>query len=322
MEGELLDLISEEYASLGPVEKSEKAEGYSINSQNYIIHFPKGKALCKYLPNGDERKLLKLVSIMKFCEENGAKVPMVIETDSGKLANKHHSGVVYLLKYLEGEYFRGTSAEIGDFAEQAAVLHRCLGRCNIEYDSGIDFSKYCHLSPEDMDSIVSEIRERSGKNEFDEYVLGCADFLKGQYEKNKAEEKKINKNEIVIQYIHRDLHPGNVLFCDGKAEIILDFNSLVRGELVRDVAFACYRFALYNARDKGEIGKRRDAFIKSYLQANRLSEEERGHLKHYFVNECLNRVSYILRSHYFENSTEWSFDLKKHINNINIIKEI
>lgn len=316
MEKELLDLVSAEYASLGLIEKIAKAEGYSINSHNYIINFSKGKVLCKYLPNADAEKTLRILEISDFCRKNGARVPAVIGTDSGKMLNLHGNGVVYLLSFYEGEHFNGTVPEVSDFAKEAATLHKRLKRCPIEYVPKIDFSRYEHLSSEDLDSIVSDIKRKSGKHEFDEYVLEYVDFLKDRYKKNKAEGEKINRDKITIQYIHRDLHPGNVLFKNGKTEVILDLNSIAKLELVRDVAFACYRFALYNTKNADEMKKRKDAFIGSYMKSNPLTDEESGNMEYYFINECLNRISYILRSHYFENSTEWSFDLKKHIDNI------
>ena len=112
------------------------------------------------------------------------------------------------------------------------------------------------------------------------------------------------------------------MFENGKTEVILDFNSLKKGERVRDVAFACFRFGLYKTKDKKEIKKRVRAFLNMYPKNNRLNNEETRNIKHYFVNECLNRISYILRGHYFNKEDEWSFDLKKHVNNIRMADEV
>lgn len=317
----MLEMISENYKSRGEVLKVEKGRGYSINSQNYIVYFSNGeKAICKYLPKADIGSLAGLLSITKFCEKNGAKVPIILKSDSGKLINRYKTGAFYLTFFSDGEFFHGSIKEIKDFAKEIAVLHKQLKKCQIEYEAPVSADKYKHLSPKEIDSVDSKIKEKDEPSDFDRYVMENIEFLQRHYEHGRNKKEEINKNEISLQYIHYDLHPGNVLFNDGKTGVILDLNSIRKGELVRDIAFACYRFAVYKTNNKDEIRKRRDAFLDSYLKKNQLTEEEKNNLQYYFINECLNRISYILREHYFENDTTWSFDLKKHINNIKTIE--
>ena len=321
MDQKLVELIDENYSSLGSIAKAEAAEGHSINSQNYIIRFSGGKkAICKLIRGADEENLFNLLKTLKFCEEGGAKVPIVLKSDSGEFVKHYDSGLAYLTLFIEGSHFDGSAGELENFAEELAKLHKLLKECKSEYDSGYDPARYRHFSLGELDEVEAKISNLEEQSDFDQYVLENMDFLRNHYSRSKAERERIDPSKITKQCIHYDLHPENVLFSEGKTQIVLDFNSMRKGEIIRDVAFACFRFALHKTDNADEMRKRKERFMDSYSKASNLTVEEDANLLHYFVDECLSRASYILRSHYFGGDSRWSFDLKKHIDNINAVE--
>lgn len=319
MNQELCNLISEKYSLFGTIQKVEAAGGYSINSKNEIILFSSGKrVLCKILRKSKKITTKQLMKIFVCCSEKGAKVPTILKNDSGDNITEFNEDIIYLLEFHEGHIFDGNLDELSDFAKELAKLHIILQtNCDkMEYFNAAPSPLYIHPDSSELNQIFDKANSESGIGALDKAVREHFAFLMEKYSDCEKKHHGINKKNIPIQYIHRDLHPGNVLFNNGKLETFLDMESIKRSERIRDVSFACFRFALFNTDDKSKMISRAQAFIDNYLKANTLTHEEVANLEHYFLDECLNRISYILRSYYFYEDQTWVFDFEKHINNM------
>jgi hypothetical protein len=314
---EILDLVKKNYSiALGSIISAEPAPGYSINSSNLVLSLSSGKkALCKLIPNETASKISPLLSIVDYCSSKGAKIQKVYQTDSSRLAIDSDSGVVYVTSYFEGGHFNGSDSELSDFAKELAIFHKIIKDCPHEYDSGFPPDGYRLLDSVEYEKILSSALKK--KTDFDSYAAEVLPFLHDVTNQNIRNFKSLDPGPV--QMIHGDLHTANVVFNNAKTAAILDLNSVWKGELARDVAFACCRFAMSETGDPNLIMRRWRLFLDSYKKESPGADFNDSLIRYYYINESLRRASYILRNHYFNGDTKWSFDLKKHIKNIEII---
>jgi len=314
--------ISKKYRKCGRIKHMNIASGHSINSVNYIVDFDNGlRVICKHVKNLKDKDILGMLRIVNFLSEKKVRVPNIVESDSGDLAVKCKQGISYLLLFQNGDSFDGSISELKDFAYNLAIFHKKLRRCTIPSPK-FHLPKRKHLTKKELDSIFNILKRKRNLSDFDDYILKNFEFIKSCFDNYRLKNKKINKMHIITQCIHKDLHPGNVLFNNRKVMIILDTDSISRGERIRDVSFACFRFSQHKSKNKEEIKRKVKIFLREYMAHNTLNKDETHNVKHYFIKECLNRISYILRGHYFDNQDEWDFDLKKHIDNIKMADEV
>ncbi len=325
MPKELRDAVEAEYHSLGSIGSWADAGGHAINSKNYVLTFAGGKKLlCKYLEGADEGRLSSLLAILEFCRKKGAKVPALAPSDSGREICTHGQGLFYLRAFHEGGYFSGGMGELEDFASSLAKLHHILKACTLEYPLSAPqkthLRKYVHPKPEELERIRSAAG--SSHADVDRLFLANFDFLKSEYASDAGRERGIDRSRIREQYVHGDLHPLNVIFNGGRTEAILDFDGLSHGALAYDVSFACFRFAMYGGKDSMADMKtaaaRARVFLGAYEAKNPLDKEERRLIGHYFIHECLNRISYILRDK--TDTGAWNSDLRRQLDYLNMAK--
>lgn len=319
----LCDLLEKNYPRFGRVIEISQVDAHEINSKNYIVKFndsPK-KFLFKLLFEGQERTE-RVLSLIMHCRKKGCKVPQIIETDSLEIFVETDEGHAYLQKFFEGGQLDGSDRELEDLAAEIAKLHLAMAR----YTGGLPKHKksglYAHLSDYELDEVEAKIREKSRVEKFDLCVLESLPKIREAYSKNKDFSRKVGKKEIPKQPIHYDLTVDNSIFQNGKLQCILDFDSARIGERVRDVAFACFRYSFYGGADPAEAKKRTDKFLASYCSTNPLGKDESDAVAQYYVDECLNRVSYILRDNYFNKNPEWNFELEKHLGGIIMVQRM
>lgn len=315
-------LIEENYRSVGKVIKVDEIEG-SRNNINYkIISLQDGEKKpfffrkFKYLKN--KEKIHNIFEIMDFCNQNGAKVLGVIRTNKDELI-LFKDGYYSMFEFIDGEKFNGNKDQIKEAARNLAILHRAFYKCNIKPPEANPF--YNLLTNTELNQVFNVIAKKD-KSQLDRLLIQNKQFIKNLLEEDRAKQRRINKNEIIKQTIHRDFHIENALFRGDKLVVILDFDSIKIGERMRDIAFSCFRFSIYKSKDVDEIEEKTELFIQSYNEVNKLNEGELRLINYYIRNEALQRISYILRKYYFEGEDIWADNLEKHLNHIKIVSDL
>jgi Ser/Thr protein kinase RdoA (MazF antagonist) len=113
----------------------------------------------------------------------------------------------------------------------------------------------------------------------------------------------VNK-DLPIDWVHRDFHPGNTLFANGRITAILDLDSLATDCRMQAVAFAASRFAGYDA-------KRIWAFLAAYHAVDPLIAGELRLVPDFIRREAVRRLNWIIRVNVLLGQDLWRGDLEK-----------
>ncbi|MFH1841395.1 MAG: phosphotransferase [Candidatus Nealsonbacteria bacterium] len=294
--------LRDNYPILGKIKKVELLEHNNINSTNYFVFAGKGKYVLRNFTDGSSpEKMEKTCKILKFCIERKIKVSEPILRKKGNFVDEKKN--FYLTKYYPGGFFQGRESELKDVAKNLALLHLVLAKSPIRYNYKLGDEYYKHLTLAELRQIKK--KALAGNTKFDKTVLENFDYFTESFSRKKKVDSKEN------QLIHYDFHPGNVIFKNNKVAVILDFNAMRRGERIKDLAFASFKFSFYETKNIELMKKRLKLIVDTYLKYNPI---EINNLNYYFSYIVLERLSYILKKRYFENSNSWSIDLEKQIN--------
>ncbi|MDD3392187.1 MAG: phosphotransferase [Bacilli bacterium] len=222
------------------------------------------------------------------------KTYKIIKTKTGENFIKYMNKKYILINDIEG--IKYTNKDLSNYkilkecARLLALLHMALKNASLDNIKKFD---------------VNEIIEL--------YIYKQRQFIK----KNKLDSiMKIVENEIVTlsrnkplnsQLIHGDFHIGNLLFNNDCADIILDFDLAINGNVYFDIAYFIQRFL----KEKDKIQLFLDEY--KYNNPNLVKEEEKIYLyllvtelivMNYFIGkekensalECINDLKYILEN--------------------------
>ncbi len=289
----------------GYISSIEQINAYEINSKNFrfFVSDETGFLLKEFL---DIKNVPYILRTIQNCFLDGSKVPEIIKTKKNKLFAKKDDKIYCLFKYYKGDEFNKTIKQIRETGKNLGVLHKSLKKNYFKINRD---ARYNFLDERLIENIKNKIKSKHLKDEFDIKFLGIIHNVKEFYKDNK---KALRGVEFPKQLIHGDFHPKNVIFNGDKLRVILDFGAMHFSERVKDVAFSCHRFASL-VPNKNAINEFKD----SYLSENGLTDDEINFIPEFIKKEALHRISYILKSHYFENDTKWDFDLDKHIKFLN-----
>jgi len=106
------------------------------------------------------------------------------------------------------------------------------------------------------------------------------------------------------QPVHQDCHPANVLFRSPNEAVILDFGHILNHERMLAIAFSCHRFAGFETAAVRE-------FLRAYHAIDPLFPDEAAAYPLFVGKECLRRIHYLLRLHFFDGDTRWDFELER-----------
>ncbi|MBI4122961.1 MAG: phosphotransferase [Parcubacteria group bacterium] len=291
--------VEQEYPALGRVSICRKLPGANINSANYLI----GAGGRKYVLKKDTiipRKRLELEArVLAFCKRKGAKVPEVLPTAKGAFAGR---GGFLLFVFSKGKFFSGNSKEMRSFARELARLHEALLRCPVPYPAQrMNARLYNMLSPRELKRMEKKFSRRKEWAAYFSALLEASTLL--------AKRKRVLARP---QLIHGDLQPGNVFFAGNTVALILDFGGMHRGDALCELAFAAFRFSLFDAKKLSPhaIKERVMRFAKFY-GAHDISFAQ---LRLGFLAEIFSRISYIMRQWQKTGKSVWACDFPKQAN--------
>jgi len=288
----------------------DQVKAYEINSRNFKIVSDSGSFLLKeFLTTRNASKILKIVH---RCFLDEAKVPEIIKTAKGKLSVKTDGKIYCLFAYHEGRKFDGTIQQIREAGKNLAILHNSLKKQEYKIEEN---PAYRLLAEKEFLGIQGMLDMKKRKNKFDFSVMK---MLKNFKELSTDNKTQLEGQGLPKQMIHGDFHPGNTVFKGDKLMTILDFGNMHFSERIKDVAFSCHRFTRHTPSPLHSMTN----FLCSYRSESELSSKEVDSIPHFIVREALRRISYILRSHYFEDCKTWDFELRKHLGILEEAKDL
>ncbi|CUR50974.1 Putative kinase [Nitrosotalea devaniterrae] len=315
------EYLRKNYPQITPIKKIVKLRHIDLNSVNFLIYSKNGKYVLHF--NTDKtliKKIEDVCKILRFCSENAVKVSEPIIRKNGKFVDVTNN--CYLTRYYEGHLYDGSVKELKELSSNIANLHKVLSTYPRRFNHTTDNKPYRILTRSELEKISKGICTKAKFSSIDKKVFRNISFITECIEKDISEAEIMNKIKSSKQLIHSDLHPKNVIFNNGKVSAIIDFNSLRIGEIEEDLAFASYRFASYKKRNVREIKNHVTNFIDTYKKYHPITKERTKLVCYFFRHITLQRLCYIIRTHYFKKSDLWMSDFDKHLNLLKLQNKI
>lgn len=210
-------------------------------------------------------------------------------------------GVIWrLMVYLPGRPFCGSAAELCAAAESLARLHVAMR--TLQGGPAVS-RRYATLSASERAAVLASSAPNA---EADPFWSRVRQLVGSELPRLAEEVHTIDRNPgLPVQLVHRDFHPGNVLFADGTVSGILDLDSLATDFRMQAVAFAASRFA---GTEAGSF----DTFIHAYHAVDPLQDQELSLAAQFIRREAVQRLHWIIRTNVLEGRDAWRHDLEKH----------
>ncbi len=302
---EIERLLAESYPRVWKekITKIEKIKGNEKNSHNYIVYTEKKKYLARRHLALTKENAEIVLRIIIFCLKQGIKVPVVIENCRKELVTQKNDDHFTVFEFIDGNEFSGSAQQIKAVAREVARLHQVLRTYrgvlprleNSVYEEG----GYANLTEKEMELVSKDLPA--------EDIF----FIKKEMEELNKRRIMVKTDSIVMQPIHRDLHPKNILFNGDEIAAILDFDAIKKGARIVDVGFCGFRFA----------GKNILQFMEEYNLVNHLTIEEEKAVLFAVREEFLRRINYILHD-LLKGKKTWFPSLNSHLESIKTLREI
>jgi Ser/Thr protein kinase RdoA (MazF antagonist) len=285
----------------------------NINSKNYLFCAGKDKYILRnFTDKSNPKKIEKICAILASCREEGANVPEPIKNKKKQYVDK--SCKIYVTRYYTGNLYTGTQKEIISAGNSLAVLHKSLLHNKIPYNYNTRHSFYKILDLSELQSIKRNISQKKDKTFVDLIVMKYYQKLIDVYDYLKNTSCRATDSK---QLIHYDLHPGNMIFCGAKINVIIDFQTMRKDFVIYDIAYASFRLAI-KAKSSNSLSKLIKIFVTSYLQKNSIKIEYLMNYDYFLIKILYKYVSYLLRLRYFYSNNKWSHDIEKFIQFLNV----
>lgn len=292
--------------------------GAEKSSNNFRVDAASGIYLLKHSHINEPDKQDLVNRCISYLKEKGIQVPTIIPAQKEETFIVKEGSVFCLYCFVEGENFDGSKEELQNAASEIGRLHKALALIPYTQELKKISGTIVRHDRELLEKVIFAANASGGKTEFDDYALSILDEVNEVSRVIIAAEIE----KLPFQIIHYDLHPHNVLFDGNSKELLalLDFDSLLYSQRVRDVSFAMHRFArtcgekTERKQDTGvDVRERAKSFLERYLAENEITSEEIKLLPLVIQDEAIKRVTNILRNYYLLGDTTWSFDLPKQV---------
>ncbi len=305
--------LSDNYPSIGTLNGIKKINGKNLNSINYLIEAEKGKFILKnFFCNLNRIK--KISTVLNSCQNYTDGVPKIIATKNGKLLESKHK--CYLIQFMNGSSFVHSKSNLIQLAQNLAQIHNILGRLHISLPK--NDPRYKVLTYNELKLVEKKISNRN--SDFDKKMKEHIAFLRSSISLDYAI-SKIIKPKLSSQLIHNDLHIDNVLF-DGKSVNFIDFDSMMMGDPLTDIAFAALRFSDQKSGNISKIQKSIEHFLLAYMQIKKIDKIKLSFFNYFMTHEIIRRLSFIIRQKYFNGSDVWISDFDKFVRLLSIAHSV
>lgn len=207
-----------------PIDKIEDIGGSSTKIQR--LQFSDGEI--RFFKRMDSKeKIQRVLSIHDVLLEHGVRSAEVLRTENNERWAEKDGALYILFNEVKGRVISELVPELGvSYGKSLAVLHKALQSINVD-----------HSYP-DMD-LVQQLSE-----------WAIPQTLEAAKEMGRREELTYFTNLMILtgfpilsrlpkQLIHRDPHPGNMLFADDRSIRFLDFDISVYGIRLFDLCYLC-----------------------------------------------------------------------------------
>ena len=205
--------------------------------------------------------------LMSWLKEQGQPVSVLLYTEQGAPWAEYDGGIYVLYPYVDGTsgdslpvFNDNYALEIGT---HTAELHQCL-QSYASSDVFAVFDIFSEVACWAWPAVKAYLGRR-----FQNRLLD----LEQQISQNFVTPYEI----LPRQLIHRDLHPGNMVFCQGKLAALLDFDRVRAGIRIFDLCYCSTAVlsTMFTEPSKRELWPKFVlALLRSYVMVEPLSQAE------------------------------------------------
>lgn len=293
----------------------EAAKGGGVNSQNYLVRVGSADAAPKFVLKsetlvGSATKWKDSLTFQQRVAQSEPLAPATITADFGALGFEQAGKVWRLLEFRSGDVFSGSQPELISAAQGLAQLHIHIRR--LPSMSTVS-SLYNHLSPDESAMVFQALDGPQGTTLFGQQVKRLLTTTLPPV--TAAVEEIERSSSLRIDWVHRDFHPGNALFAEGRLTAILDLDSLATDFRMQAIAFAASRFAGYDFEKLW-------AFLAAYHAIDPLTAMELKNVPNFIRREALRRLNWIIRVNVLQEQNLWREDLEKQAGILEKVKQL
>jgi len=282
----------------------EAAQGGGINSQNYLVRVgskdnePAFVLKSEFLDKSPSDWRARLAFHQQVADREPL-APQGVLTDDGQPGKDVEGTLWRALEFRAGKPYSGSHEEALSAAKGLAQLHKNIrslpGKKTVP-------ALYDPLTPEES---VDVLKQLNGPLESTDFGLLVKSLLTETLPPVLESIRQIDANkDLPISWVHRDFHPGNALFAQGRLTAILDLDSLATDFRMQAVAFAASRFA-------GNDVQRIREFLAAYHAVDPLTAPELKLVPNFIRREAVRRLNWIIRVNVLQGQDLWRGDLHK-----------
>ena len=246
-------------------------------------------------------------------EKSNFHVENPILTIYGKNYYEDNSKIYLLFNFIEGNHLNEHYSD--DYIKQAELLGEAIASFHlITKEINSNKTSKMNMIEDILNYVYNKILEDSSKLDFD--------FI------SKVVVEDFRQNFVPIykdlpkQIIHRDIHPQNILFNDGKLTGIIDLDLLTYGIRIFDPCYCSTSILCEAINDSKRLSKWLKIFhqiIFSYNNVNELNEKEKKNIIYVLFS-----IQLIFIVFYYDNIEEvkinenilkWLYENKENITN-------
>ncbi|MFO0874801.1 MAG: phosphotransferase [Phycisphaerales bacterium] len=267
---------------LGVVDRVREFRRGSRRSPKLRVTAESGEYLLKRrAPGRDEVARVALAhELQAHLRRVGFPVAPLIETRAGSSRVEIDGRIYELFRYIESTGYAKTPEAAGAAGDVLGRLHVVTAAMPFVRDAPAGSFHNARNVEAAFDQIPTAVAAVEDDLDVGELARTCRLLRKGYHEAARRTEA-LGFAGWPRQLVHGDWHPGNVLFRDGSAIAVLDFDSARLEPRVIDVANGLLQFTMLMSTPddpaswpEGFDGRRIDAFLRRYDDALRANSSD------------------------------------------------
>lgn len=214
--------VSHAFGLRRPIEAEPLGRG-SRHSAKSRLRTPAGQYFLKRRAEGTAARLPFVHAFQWHLAAAGVPVAQLVPTLDGATVHRSGGGAYELFRWVEGGRW---SSRVDESAEVGAAIGALL-RASASFEVPPDAPRGSFHRPGPAVGTVDQVVEaalRADPGSDAGALRACVAALLDASSRAHAEVERIGLGGAPAVCIHGDLHPGNVLFADGRLRAILDFD--------------------------------------------------------------------------------------------------
>lgn len=270
---------------------SHKKTMAGVANHNWIIQTTKGKFVLRCVPEWKKIKNLnfEFEYINHFKKKFSYQIPKPMKNNDQEFITKYKNRLFWLYPLIEGITIKVFSkTELHEVARLMAEYHRILVK------SGLDNKK--KITKPSNPLVIKELtgyRKRASLKKLKNDVL----YLSEVDDLIKIYSQIHSKEYFALKAypLHRDINPENIIFKNGKAVGLIDFDnvSFYKEPLIKDIVILLM-YSCRNKRDRKKLNlESARFFLKEYQKYRKLSINEIRLIPDLATSNAIEDFSYV-----------------------------